>query len=924
MSGRIAIFAVSLGMLVCVSGPARAEEFRISEEARKHWAFQPVRNVEPPTVSGAGDAASAVDRFLLAKLLAAGLKPAEPADRRTLIRRATFDLTGLPPTPEEVDAFVADTSPGAFAKVIDRLLASKAYGEKWGRHWLDVVRYADTAGDNADFPVREAYKYRNWVIDAFNADMPYDAFLRDQVAGDIFAAEGPKEQYRNRVIATGFLALTKRYSFDLMDTNRDLDLADTIDVVGRSVLGLSVGCARCHDHKFEPLSMADYYGLYGIFDSTQYAFPGAENLPRPGRYVALIPPAERKPLDEAHNKSLAEADAKLKAASAERDVILAHADGVGGSDLAFELQTEGGVRAPWEFIGPRVAATLDAQSPFTNVYPAGTRGVRIASEPASERLGVRQNIVPRRKPTTTKTLHFNIDFRTGGDAAADGRSYRMVLGQRQLMSTAVELRIFKDQLRISNGDRLESIRTLTPGTWHNLQLCINLEKRTYTGSIGRPGDWANISERAFWPLWVGELDVLLIDTLGDVAPGATPALDVDNVAVADDKPFATALTTEFHRSNDDRHAAGRARLTDVLAVIPKLKTARDAIELYPPYEVAYGVAERETPGNAKILKRGDSKTPGNETPRRFLEILGGDTLPATEKGSGRRELAEWLTRPSNPLTARVIVNRVWQWHFGSGIVRTPSDFGVRGERPTHPELLDHLASHFVADGWSIKRLHRRLMLTNAYQMSSEPADTASVEADPDARWLSRFPRRRLLAEEFRDAMLAVAGTLDREIGGEFPFPAVETWNFQTGQEFDAVYPSNQRSVYLMVSRFKPRPFFGLFDAADPNVSTESRPETITAKQALYLMNDPFVHEQTTALATRLSNLADATRLQSIWRLAFGRAPSLDDVAEAETFLNAYRQAAQPQASAKSRDAQLDAWAAYARALLTSNEFLYVD
>jgi uncharacterized protein DUF1553 len=375
---------------------------------------------------------------------------------------------------------------------------------------------------------------------------------------------------------------------------------------------------------------------------------------------------------------------------------------------------------------------------------------------------------------------------------------------------------------------------------------------------------------------------------------------------------------------EDRHAAGRTRLTDLLAEIPKLKTARDAIELHPPYEVAYGVSEREKPADAKILKRGDPKTPGNETPRRFLEILGGDPLPESEKGSGRRELAEWLTRPSNPLTARVIVNRVWQWHFGSGIVRTPSDFGLRGEPPTHPELLDHLASEFVADGCSIKRLHRRLMLTSAYQMSSEPVDAKSVEADPDARLLSRFPRRRLLAEEFRDAMLAVAGTLDRGIGGEFPFPAVETWNFQTGQEFDAAYPSNKRSVYLMVQRFKPRPFFALFDAADPNVSTESRPETITAKQALYLMNDPFVHEQTTALTKRLSSLADTTRLQSIWRLAFGRAPSLDDVAEAETFLNSYRQAAHSQASAKGRDAQLDAWAAYARALLTSNEFLYVD
>jgi hypothetical protein len=304
--------------------PAAAAQI---SDASRHWAFQPPRQHPVPDVRHADWPKSQIDHFILAKLEQNGLAPAPPADKRTLIRRATFDLAGLPPTPQEVREFMDDESPDAFANVVDRLLASPAYGERWGRHWLDVVRYADTAGDGADYPVREAYKYRNYVIDSFNQDKPYDQFLREQVAGDVLAAEGPAEKYAQRVIATGYLAVAKRFGYRADSTGfRHLDLADAIEVVGKSVLGLSIGCARCHDHKYDPVSMADYYGLYGILDSSTFTFPGGEEQQRPSELVPLVPPAEREEAEKKWRAAIGELEPKVKAAEAERTRLKSEPD----------------------------------------------------------------------------------------------------------------------------------------------------------------------------------------------------------------------------------------------------------------------------------------------------------------------------------------------------------------------------------------------------------------------------------------------------------------------------------------------------------------------------------------------------------------------------------------------------------------------
>ena len=478
--------------------------------------------------------------------------------------------------------------------------------------------------------MREAYKYRNWVIDAFNRDQPYDEFIREQIAGDILARRGPREQYASRVTATGFLAISRRFGYD-SENYHHLTIADTLDVVGRSVLGLSIGCARCHDHKYDPISMADYYALYGVFASSRYAFPGSEEKNRPRDMVPLLPESEAAPLAAARAELLVACEAKVKQAEAEL-------------------------------------------------------------------------------------------------AAA---------------------------------------------------------------------------EKA--------------------------------IAGTSDETEKAALVAK-------RDALG--------ASVAVLRAKREEVANSEPYELAYGIVEG-APHNEKIQKRGEPTRPGAEVPRRFLEILGGDLVDSSAAGSGRLELAEWLTRRENPLTARVIVNRLWQYHFGTGLVRTPSDFGFRGRPPTHRQLLDYLA-----DGLASPRLVAQMAAQGndavAVSINCPPATT--TRRPPMTRPMScvgSIDRRRLDAEAIRDAMLAVSGSLDRTPGGAHPFPAKQTWHFTQHAPFKAVYDTPKRSVYLMTQRIARHPFLALFDGADPNVSTAERSETTTPSQALFLMNDPFTHAQSAALAGRL-------------------------------------------------------------------------
>lgn len=514
------------------------------EDGRKFWSFRPVTDPAVPKVNNTSWPRTAIDPFILARMEAAGVVPAPPADQRTLLRRASFDLTGLPPTPAEMDAFLADPSPQAFETVVDRLLASPRYGERWGRHWLDVVRYADTCGNASDYPVPQAHKYRDWVIRAFNRDLRYDRFLREQLAGDLIAG-GTDAERRERVIATGYLAIARRFGGDRKGEHH-LTIEDTIDNLGRAVLGSSVACARCHDHKFDPFTSNDYYGLYGIFESTRYPFPGAEVGKAQEDFVPLVPPAEVEAILKPHRERAAAAAAEVKRLEA------AEAEAKKAPD------------------GPDKAARVSA--------------------------------------------------------AAAG------LAEARKKQAAVQ--------------------------------------------------------------------------------AEAPAIE-DAYAVADGRP-----------------------------------------------------------GNARVHLRGDPKRLGDEVPRHFPAVLGGQELPKGSATSGRLQLADWLTDPGNPLTARVMVNRIWQHHFGRGIVQTPNDFGRQGRAPTHRELLDFLAARFVESGWSVKAMHRLIVLSQTWQLASTDVE-ASARLDPNNDLCWRYNRRRLDAESIRDTMLFVGGDLDEGPGGGAPLPAGE-------------------------------------------------------------------------------------------------------------------------------------------------------
>ena len=882
------------------------------EQSGAFWSFQPLEVVARPQDATDLWSRNSIDAFVLAELKKHELSPVADADRRTLIRRATFDLTGLPPTPGEIDAFLRDESENAFETVVDGLLKSPAYGERWGRHWLDVARYADTAGDGADYPVREAGKYRNWVIDAFNRDQPFNEFVRDQIAGDILARNGPAEEYADRVTATGFLAIGKRYGYKASPDYQYLDFGDVIDSVGRSLLGLSLGCARCHDHKYDPISAADYYALYGIMESTQWAFPGGEEQKRPSHFPPLVTPDEVAKRENAKSEELARLDNAIAALKRKRSELDPDSQ-TGGVDLGLETQQAGKPPGkPWFSAGP-IEVTAEAQSPFEHIHPPGKLGIRVGSGKPNE--GLRYVFENGLRAASDKQMHFTIDFRAV-DATEKG-AFRFFVGRGVVESLAVECSVTATEFAIRNGSNWEVIRQLTPGTWVTLRLTIDPAAKTYSGIIGTRDNLTVFQDKQTGPNWDGVIDCFICDGIGHVA-GAACARDLDNLglrATAFGAPDSGPVAPRTVEPDSQQRMA-------VLDVEIKMLTGRrQAVSTELSYPVAYGVAEG-SPTNSRLQLRGEPHRLSDEVPRRNLEVLGGEVVPASS-GSGRLELANWITRPTNPLTARVFVNRVWQWHFGEGLVTTPSDFGSRGEQPTHPELLDWLAGEFIASGWSVKSLHRLIMSSRTYQLSSVD-DEANLAVDPGNRWRWRYSRRSLDAESIRDAMLAVSGRLDRKVPESHPFPEVDTWAFTIHNPFHAVYDSNHRSVYLMVQRNRRHPYLALFDAADPNQSIATRQPTTTPTQALFLMNSPFVYEASDGFARRVVSMSgdDQAKMRWAFETAHGQIPADAVVHDAIAFVSAYREKLAGSEATGERD--IAAWSALARVLLTSNAFLYVD
>jgi len=868
--------------------PAKPPKF----DAAKHWSYQPVVLPATPVVQNTDWLRNEMDAFILAKMEAAGQKPAPEADRRTLIRRLTYDLTGLPPTPAEVDAFQQDSGDGAYERVVERLLKSSHYGEQWGRHWLDVVRYADTAGENTDHPLPHAWRYRNWVIDALNADLPYDQFLREQIAGDLLGAKDSPEKYSDHVVATGFLAIARRFGHDI-DKDVHLTYEDTIDTLGKAVLGLTVACARCHDHKYDPISARDYYGLYGVLASTKFAFPGCEPKQQPRDLPPRVAPVEVARLTREAAERTGKIDAEIKrietaiaaqAVELKKTTSTARVLTAGKINDGGQSELSTGAQQNLQRVELRQGETL-----LLSVSPEGNHG--------GDSTLVELNIAEiggqgRQWNVTDLVAELNI-----GNPHAD-----------QFGNAATWCFLDMRDGPVPLPESLESI---------NGQSALRGWRNGDTPSV-----FANRSDKAVkvWTSLPAKQFFVHPGPNGPVGLAWTSPIDgafAISGRIADAHPTGIdGVGWQLTQVSVDL-AKGLSGLAEQSHALGALRRDREKLGADVELPVAYGVSDA-APANAKIQLRGDPATLGDEVPRKFLDFLGGAKLDSPQT-SGRLELAEQLTDPKNPLVARVIANRVWLGHFGRGLVKTPNDFGSRGARPTHPELLDYLASTLVRDGWSLKSLHRAIVLSATYRQAS-----TGMEVTPDASELYvSFPRRRLSAEEIRDSLLAASGEFDRTPGEAHPFPPQDKWNFTQHGPFAADYETTKRSVYLMQKRNRRTPFFALFDGADPNASTPLRDVTTVPTQALYFLNDRALHRWAEKFADRAMNSAadDQGRVDFACRELFSRPATADDQADAAAFLQAYNAKLD---SGTPEERTRTAWQAYARVLLASNEFLSID
>jgi mono/diheme cytochrome c family protein len=801
-----------------------------TEEEKGFWAYQPVRamrDIAPPQVKDVAWAQSPIDRFILRKLEEKNLKPAPPADKLTLLRRATFDLTGLPPTENEMRDFLADRSPDAFNKVVERLLASPRYGERWGRHWLDVARYADSTGNDEDHRYPHAWKYRDYVIESFNNDLPYDQFVREQIAGDLLPAKTPGEVNRRGIIATGFLALgpkaiaqqdKKKMLYDVYD--------EQVEVTTKAFLGLTVSCARCHDHKFDPILTKDYYAMIGMFASTR-------SFTDPESHVSVVLEKPLVPRDEFENYKAARKDHQAK----ERRVRIAIEEIV--DEVKERDVKEGSARLADYFVAAR------------KVYQDGAPTADIA----------------RLANLNEEALRRWVDFLKPGD---DVRGYL--------------------------------------NEWNNAAA----EKLAATAQGYQERFHKRFSE---WQEKIGKWRAEYRNALAENKPlPEKPKFEAGDDRFFNDVYFAGG---PFDVGDKDQKRFSREQWSRLTAIRKEQEELKKSAPAEP--EMACAIEDGDSV-EQKVFVRGDYNNPGEAAPKGFPAILARyDTKPSFA-GSGRLQLAEWLTQPDHPLTARVMVNRIWQLHFGEGLVRTPDNFGKTGERPTHPELLDYLAAQFVKGGWSIKAMHRMIMLSSAYQMSSVNPNIAE-EADQDNRLLTRFNRRRLSVEEMRDGLLAIDQTLDLTMGG----------TLQTGRGTDgennqgrlSLNPEKlkRRTVYLPLRRANLPTLLNLFDFGDATTTSGKRQLTNVATQALFWLNSEFLHERAQKVAKSLLDrreMNDAARIKTAYSRILNRRPDNGEVDQALKYIEEFKQ------KFAGENAGQKAWQSLCRVLMSSNDFVYVD
>jgi mono/diheme cytochrome c family protein len=815
---------------------AAGTPFKISPEQRAFWSFQPIKMPPMPAVKNTKWAKTEIDKFVLAKLEAQGLSPSPEADRRTLIRRATFDLTGLPPTPGEIEAFEKDKSPNAFAKVVDRLLASPRYGERWGRRWLDVARYAEDDVRGLDpkgrgyMPFSGAYVYRDWVIKAFNDDLPYDKFLLYQLAGDLTEEKGRKAA----LPGTAFLG-GGPWLWDQAEPvqGRADERNERIDAVSRGLLGLTVACARCHNHKYDPISQKDYYALAGVFASSTYKeYPLASDA-----QVAVWKEKEQKYLDLEE-----ELDEFTKSEREQLADIVAH-------------QTSQYMVAAWRVTGkPKLTITEAAEQDHVDPEML-ERWVKFLAQPPK--------FYPYLKDWQAMIA---VDGKEEDEAKALAYAFQDLVLRVETAQRAIKEQ--NEVIKAKNDVKKRSRRDALPNEFEtDDQFCpgCSLELKTL------PTEQAS--------LWV---DLFMMSLNSD-----------------EEKPMPGLFVFYEWGLKRRLNAEWRDYITSMEKELEALKRS-----LEPRYPFVHGLSDKAKPVNIALNLRGNPHNLGDEVPRRFLAVLSPEqSLPFME-GSGRLQLANDII--AAPISSRVFVNRVWKWHFGTGIVNTPDNFGVAGDRPSDPELLEYLAARFRTNGFSLKKLQREIMLSAVYQTTADESKEAH-EKDGNNRLYSHFNRQRLDAESIRDSILFVAGDLDlKELGGP-------------SQDFG---PENtRRTVYCKVSRFRLNDFLQVFDFPNPSFTAEQRFSTNVPVQRLYFMNNDFVYDQAEKLAERIfPKGSDEARITETYRLLYGRSPTKQEIEIGLQFLQSTPE--KPGNTVNSEP--ITAWKEYARVLLSSNEFEFVD
>lgn len=769
------------------------------EEGREFWSFRPRRSIEIP---GNASGRNPIDAFLTESRFSKGLIEAEPTDKATWLRRVTFDLTGLPPAPNRVRSFLADDSPTAKEGIVSELLNSPEYGVRWGRHWLDVARYADSNGLDENLTFGNAWRYRDYVFESFQNDLPFDQFLIEQIAGDLL----PDADERTKV-ATGFLALGARVLAEPDREKLEMDVIDEqLDTMGKAFLGLTIGCARCHDHKFDPILQSDYYSLAAIFrNSTNFG-------------------------------------------ETKTGVIKHWYE----HDFATEEEKES-----LKGIDEKIAKAKAAARSFKTKTATSLRGIA--------------------RSKAVQYLLAATEFQTGTslDVVADiGRDEslhpRVLVNTRRHLEMNRENPVFSPWWDFAEREDREGLRAF------------------YEEKFGRA--------------------VLEFTALQKVDPKAKELPDEElerfRAALFDKSGFLTIPAKP-------EHAFDEAQLAEYY----KLEEEARILESNAPdHPAAMGIAdEGEIKNTLPIHIRGSHNNLGVEVPRAVPAVFSKPDLKFPETKSGRLELAQWMASPENPLTVRVIVNRVWRWHFGSGLVTSTENFGVIGDTPVHPELLDWLANWFVENGWSIKKLNRLIVLSEAYGRSSTPPNPDWKEVDPDNRYLTFFPVKRLEAEAIRDSILAVSGRIDLEKGGKTVPLRNRQMVFNHTSKDHTTYDSLRRTSFLPIVRNNVFNLLPLFDFPDPTMPTGNRQSTVIAPQALLMMNAPLLRESASAFAHRVlgTESEPKARVELAWQLAYARSPDSTELGAALAFLDR-------------ADHSTDQWTLLCHSLFASNDFIYLN